>query len=83
MLHLSAGNAVLCQCCVSNLGDCGKKGSALRAIAERSPGRDSSSQLLEYLLGVLPVDAGVCDRYTVLQTILALLGYLLVAYQLL
>ena len=53
----------------------------LCAVAERSPLCDSGSQLLEHLFGIFPVDASVCNGNTVLQTLLALLGHLLVAYK--
>ena len=80
MLHSGSCNAVPSHCRVSNVGSREQERRALCAVAQRSPLGDSGSQLLEYLLGIFPVNAGVCDGYTVLQAILALLRYLLVAY---
>lgn len=45
-----------------------------------SPGTNGLSQCLQCSLSVLPVDAGICDADTVLETGLALGGNLLVAY---
>lgn len=78
---MRAGNAVPSQCRVSNASNRERKKDTLRAVAKLSPLCDSGGELLEHLLSVFPVDAGVSDGDTVLKTLLALLGDLLVAYE--
>lgn len=46
-----------------------------------SPLAHRSRQLLEHCLGVFPANARVCDAHAVLQALLALFRYFLVAYR--
>jgi hypothetical protein len=82
MSHSSTGNADPSKCCVSGVNNRENRKKTLLAIAKRSPLCDSSSQLFEHLLGVLPVNTCVRDGDTILQTLLAFLGNLLVACKL-
>ena len=54
--------------------------SLVSAAQFLSPGTNGLSQCLQCSLGVLPVDACICNADTVLETGLALGGNLLVAY---